>query len=196
MISHIRGRIVSAHPRCVVDVAGVGFELLVPEKDVESISPSDGEVEFFTYLYVREDRMQLFGFLHAEDRELFLKLIDVSGVGPRLALGIVSTHDAARVVAAIRGGDVAFLKQLPGLGKKTSERLVMELADKLDDIDVAAPATPVSSSVRDEVVLALTSLGMTRPAAEQALEKMNWKPDDDTSVEDVVKEALRYAGRV
>jgi Holliday junction DNA helicase RuvA len=102
-----------------------------------------------------------------------------------------------RIVDAIRGGDAGFLKQLPGLGKKTAERLVMELGDKLDDLAAAgpAPAAAGASSLRDEVVAALTSLGMTRPAAEAALEKMNWRPDSEQSVADVVREALRYAGR-
>ena len=186
-----------AHPRAVVDVGGVGFEILMPEKDRERLSPSDTDVQFFTYLYVREDRLNLFGFLDFEDRELFLKLIDVSGVGPKLALGAISLHPAGQIVAAIQRGDARFLQKLPGLGKKTAERLCIELADKLDDIAAAGadPAGAVTSSVRDEVVMALTSLGMTRGAAESALDKMDWRPGEETSVEDIVREALRYAGR-
>lgn len=196
MISQIHGRLVSAHPQCIVDVGGVGFELMVPEKDREAMSPDDADVLFYTYLYVREDRLNLFGFLHREDRALFLKLIEVSGVGPKLALGILSLHPADKVAAAIMRRDATFLKQLPGLGKRTAEKVIVELADKLDDIAAPEPAAPVASSVREEVIMALTSLGMTRGAAEATLDKMKWRPDEDASVEEVVKEALKYAGNV
>lgn len=194
VISQLRGKLLSSHPRVVVEVGGVGFELMIPEKDVEQLSPTDGDTQFFTYLYVREDRLNLFGFLLREDRELFLRLIEVSGVGPKLALGVLSLYPAEQVVAAIKRGDARFLQKLPGLGKKTAERLCMELKDKLDDITAGDDTTaPVAAGgIRDEVVLALTSLGMSRHAAETALDKMNWRPDDERPVEDVVREALRY----
>jgi len=199
MIASIRGRVVSASPSCVVDVGGVGFELLVPEKDRERLSPTDGEVTFHTYLYVREDRLNLFGFLDRVDRELFLRLIEVSGVGPKLALGALSLHPSGRIVTAIQRRESSFLITLPGLGKKTAERLCMELSEKLGDLGTAAPAAPgagsgVSGGVREEVLLALTSLGLTRASAELTLERMKWSPDEGTSVEEVVREALRYAG--
>jgi Holliday junction DNA helicase RuvA len=176
-----------------VEVGGIGFEVLIPEKDRETLKPDDADVLFFTYLYVREDRLTLFGFLHRPDRTLFMKLIDVTGIGPKLALGMIALHPAGRIVAAIKGGDTAFLRSLPGLGKKTSERLVIELADKLEDIE-APPLTPEpASAVKDEVILALTSLGMSKRSAELALEKLKWRPDDESiSVEDIVKEALKY----
>ena len=129
MIARLRGRLISAHPECVVDVSGVGLELMISAKDRETLSPTDAEVEFYTYLYVREDRLVLYGFLGKLDRELFRRLIDVSGIGPKLALGMLADYPAQRIVAAIKGKDTAFLKTLPGLGKKTSERLSMELAD-------------------------------------------------------------------
>ena len=194
MISRLRGKLVSVSPECIVDVGGVGFEVQIPEKNRERMGPGDVEVEFFTYLYVREDRLVLYGFLDRLDRDLFLRLIGVSGIGPRLALGMLSDYPATRVVAAIRGRDAAFLKSLPGLGKKTAERLSMELADKLDDLDSAPETTAIPAGFRDEVVLALVSLGMTKHSAEAALEKMNWRPEDETTLEDVVREALRYAG--
>jgi len=197
MIAQLRGHVVSAAPpHCIVEVGGVGFELLIPEKDVEQLRPDDAEVQFFTYLYVREDRLSLFGFLHREDRDLFLRLIDVSGVGPKLALGVLSLHPTEAVVAAIRRSDTVFLKQLPGLGKKTAERLCMELADKLHDITPASSVETVSGggALHDDVVMALVSLGMTKHTAQAALDKMKWRAEDDMSVEDVVREALRYAG--
>lgn len=186
---------ISAHPRCIVDVGGVGFELQIPEKDRESLSPERNDVLFHTYLYVREDRLVLFGFLHREDRALFLKLIEVNGVGPKLALGMLSVHPTAQVVGAIQRRDATFLTALPGLGKRTAEKIVVELADKLDGLGAAEPAAS-ASSVRDDVILALTSLGMTRGAAESVLDKMRWRPDESSSVEAVVKEALKYTGNV
>ena len=196
MIARLRGRVVASQPQCVVDVGGVGFELLIPEKDREQLRPEDADAQFYTYLYVREDRLNLFGFLHREDRDLFLRLIDVSGVGPKLALGVLSLYPCEQIVSAIRRQDVAFLQKMPGLGRKTAERVCMELAEKLDDIAPReAPAAPASGSrLRDEVILALASLGMTRHAAEATLTRMNWTPDETTSVEEVVREALRYAG--
>lgn len=197
MIAQLRGRLLSAHPACIVEVGGVGFEVMIPDKDRESLSPDDADVLFHTYLYVREDRLTLFGFLHQQDRALFMKLIDVTGIGPKLALGMIAMHPAGRIVAAIKGGDNVFLKSLPGLGKKTAERLVIELADKLDDIEAVGETVQAPSQIKDEVILALTSLGMSRRSAEMALEKLSWRPDDDSiSVEEVVKEALKYAGNV
>lgn len=196
MIARLRGRLISAHPECIVDVGGVGFELMIPEKDRETLSPTDADVEFYTHLYVREDRLVLYGFLGKLDRELFTRLIDVTGIGPKLALGLLTDHPAQRIVAAIRGKDTVFLKTLPGLGKKTSERLSMELADKLEDLEGEPIAPEAPSELKDEVVLALTSLGMTKHAAEAALEKMKWHPDESASIEQVVKEALKYAGHI
>jgi Holliday junction DNA helicase RuvA len=193
VIARIRGRVVAAGPKCVVEVGGVGFELAIPEKDRESLSPADGETTFHTHLVVREDRLSLFGFLHRDDRELFLRLIEVSGVGPKLALAVLSTHTAGRIVGAIKGGESGFLSKIQGIGKKTAERLTIELADKLDDIAPGTEPEAPASSIHDEVVLALTSLGMTRSAAEGALERMAWRPDEDTTVEDVVRRALKYA---
>lgn len=195
MISRVRGRVVAAHPRCVVEVGGVGFEVAIPEKDREALAPTDAEVVFHTHLVVREDRLSLFGFLHRDDRELFLRLIEVSGVGPKLALAVLSLHPAARVVTAIKKGDVAFLSKIPGIGRKTAERLGIELGDKLDDLTSKdEPAAP-TSGIREEVVLALTSLGLTRSSAEAVLDRMNWHAEAETTVEDVVREALKYTSR-
>jgi Holliday junction DNA helicase RuvA len=193
MIARLRGRVISAHPACVIETGGVGFDLLIPEKDRETLSPMEGEVIFHTHMVVREDRMTLFGFLNRADRDLFLKLIDVSGVGPKIALAALSTHPAARVVGAIKSGETAFLSKIPGIGKKTAERIALELADKLDAFESKEERRPPVIAVREEVLLALTSLGMTRGAAEGALDRMEWTPEETVNVEDVVRRALRYA---
>ena len=193
MIARLRGRVVSAHPACIVEVGGVGFELSIPEKDRETLSPMEGEVIFHTHLVVREDRMSLFGFLHRVDRDLFLKLIDVSGVGPKIALAALATHPAARVVGAIKAGETAFLSKIPGIGKKTADRIALELADKLDAFESLEERRPPVIAIREEVILALTSLGMTRGAAEGALDRMEWNAGETVTVEDIVRRALRYA---
>lgn len=196
MISNIRGILASASPVCVVNVGGVGFELQIPEKDRGLLDRSGGEVSFFTYLYVREDRLTLFGFLREEDRGLFLKLISVSGIGPRIGLAVLAEHPATRIVQAIRGGDHAFLCRVPGLGKKTAERVVVELKDKLPAIDTEIETAGPATALRDEAVLALASLGMPKVAAQKALEKVDWSSVDGSSLESIVREALKHAGRV
>lgn len=195
MIARLRGKLVSVDPHCILDVGGVGFELHIPERDKLALAVDEPSIQFHTYLYVREDRLTLFGFVRREDRDLFTRLIEVSGIGPKVGMGMLAEHSAERVVAAIKGNDVALLRSLPGLGKKTAERVVIELADKLDDVVVheSAAAGSASSSVRDEVIAVLTSLGMSRHSAEDTLDRMPWDPKT-VDVEDVVKQALKRAG--
>ncbi len=196
MISHLRGTLISSVPSCVVEVGGVGFEVQVTEKDRGLLARRTDEVEFHTHLYVREDRIVLYGFLRMEDRGLFTRLIEVSGIGPRTALGIMAQESAERIARAIRGEDHAFLCRLPGLGKKTAERLVMELKDKLEDLEKGAAETEPAGSLRDEAMLALTTLGMPRHAAQRALERIDWKRADASDLESVIKEALKHAGSI
>jgi len=194
MISRIRGTLLSSAPSCVVNVGGVGFEILITEKDRSLLSRASGEVSFHTYLHVREDRIALYGFLRAEDRELFTRLIDVSGIGPRTALGIMAEESAARIVGAIRKEDNGFLCRLPGLGRKTADRLILELKDKLADLEMVPTEAEPLTALREEAILALTSLGMPRQAAQRALERVDWSATDTSSLEAVIKEALKHAG--
>jgi Holliday junction DNA helicase RuvA len=196
VISHIRGTLLTASPTCVVGVGGVGFELQIPEKDRSLLSKPVGEVAFFTYLYVREDRLTLFGFLREEDRALFVKLISVSGIGPRIALGVLAEHPAARIIRAIRSGDHAFLCRVPGLGRKTAERVIIDLKDKLPAAGIEIETEGPASALREEAVLALSSLGMPKVAAQRALEKIDWSVMDDSSLESIVREALKHAGSI
>jgi Holliday junction DNA helicase RuvA len=194
MIASIQGKIVTTRPRCIVAVGGIGLELNVPERDLDFLDDGMTDVGFHTYLYVREDRLSLYGFLRRDDRELFLKLLDVSGIGPKVALALLSTHPAGKIVAAVKREDVAALVTVPGLGKKTAERLIMELKDKLDTFAIPEIEPEHPASVREEVIRALTALGMGKSAAERALENIDWGALDEPSVETVVREALKYTG--
>ena len=190
MISRVRGRVVSAHPRCVVEVGGMGFEVAIPEKDREALAPTDAEVVFHTHLVVREDRLSLFGFLQRDDRELFLRLIDVSGVGPKLALAVLSLHPAARVVTAIKKGDSVFLSKIPGIGKKTAERLLLELRDRLGG-GVAPSASGSAASVRGDVLNALSALGYSDKEAGAALARVS----PEAAVPEAIRQALKMLSK-
>ena len=193
MIARLRGRLLSNDPTCIVEVGGVGFDLQVPEKDRYGLTPGN-EAMFFTYLYVREDRLVLFGFLTQDDRDLFIRLIEVSGVGPKIAVNMLGEHATARIVEAIRKEDHAFLCRLPGLGKKTAERLTVELKDKLDHLGstTVTGAARAGHEVREEVILALTTLGVTRSVAEKAIDKVDQETQETQNVPDIVKEALKH----
>jgi Holliday junction DNA helicase RuvA len=194
MIAHLRGKLIAKEPRCILDVGGVGYQLHVPDRDLAELETGDPDVSFHTYLYVREDRLSLFGFQHSLDRELFTRLIEVSGIGPKIALGLLDNHPAERLVTAVKRADVDFLKSLPGLGRKTAERLAMELNGKLDDLEGISPERASQDAVRDEALLALISLGMSRLSAERALDKIEMKKEDQGNVEVLVREALKFAG--
>jgi Holliday junction DNA helicase RuvA len=196
MIAHLRGTLVSVTPSCVVSVGGVGFEVQIAGKDRNLLVKSSGEIVFHTYLHVREDSLTLFGFLEREDREFFTRLIEVSGIGPKIALGIVGDHPVQRIIAAVRSEDHGFLRTLPGLGRKTAERLVIELRDKLGAFEEQESAEAMEPTVREEAVLALVSLGMSRMAAERALEMVDLDPQETPSVESIVKRALRMGSSV
>ncbi|MEE9269106.1 MAG: Holliday junction branch migration protein RuvA [Candidatus Krumholzibacteria bacterium] len=194
MIAYLQGTLMSATPTCVVSVGGVGFELSIPEKDRTMVSEAPGEVSFHTYLYVREDRLTLFGFLRREDRELFTRLIAVSGIGPRIAINILGEYTAERVVRAVLDGDQGFLRSLPGLGRKTAERLTVELKDKLKylDAETGAGVTSAAMSVKEEAIQALITLGMPRASAERALEHVDWESQEASSLSSIVKQALKH----
>ncbi len=195
MIASLKGSLMVVSPACVVNVSGVAFELQVPEKDRAAVAGESGEVSFHTYLHVREDRLTLFGFLRPEDRELFCRLIEVSGIGPRIALNILGEHPAERIARAVLDGDQGFLRTLPGLGRKTAERLTVELKDKLKHLEgkTGAGVPSTAMAVKEEAILALTTLGMPRANAEKALENVDWESQDASSLSSVVKQALKQA---
>lgn len=169
MIAHLRGKLISKHPnQAIVDVAGVGYEVNISIPTFSNLPALGSEVSFFIHTHVREDALSLFGFLHAEEKQLFEKLLSVSGIGPKLAITILSGMSADAMVAAIKGNNVAALVRIPGIGKKTAERMVLELRDKLEGFGVA-PAPPPVSPVEEDVISALVNLGYNRGLVEKTL---------------------------
>src|SRR5580704_15136781 len=178
MIAHLRGTLLEKHPNLViVDTGGVGYEITIPVSAYSSLPETGSEVQLHIHTHVREDALTLFGFISTADKALFEKLITVSGIGPKLAITTLSGLTAPDLVAAIRSGAIEHLVRIPGVGKKTAERMVLELRDKLDLIGIpgrAEAATPPKSnfsSIEEDVISALMNFGATRASAEAAVTK-------------------------
>lgn len=172
MIAHLRGTLIAKQPgQAIVEAAGVGYDVAITIPTYTALPPAGGEVRLHIHTQVREDLIALFGFLERDEKRLFEKLIGVTGVGPKLAITLLSGLATDRVVTAIRGQDHATLTRIPGVGKKLAERLVLELKDKLDDFASApiATAAGIHGAAVEDVLSALTNLGYQRPAAEKAV---------------------------
>lgn len=171
MIAHLRGRLIAKHPnQAIVEAAGVGYDVVITVPTFSDLPPTGTDVALHIHTHVREDAIALFGFLRPEEKQLFEKLITVSGIGPKLAITILSGMAAPDMVGAIRSNDHARLTRIPGIGKKTAERMCVELRDKLDAF--GAPQQVVNvSPVEDDVISALTNLGYQRSGAEKAVER-------------------------
>ncbi len=177
MISHLRGTLLEKHPnQVVVDVHGVGYEVTIPVSAYSSLPETGAEIRLHIHTHVREDALALFGFLSASDKALFEKLIGVSGIGPKLAVTALSGMAAPELAGAIRSGAIEQLVRIPGVGKKTAERMILELRDKLDLTGIPAradAATPKNAftPVEEDVLSALMNFGAARAAAEAAVSK-------------------------
>ncbi len=172
MIAHLRGRLLVKHPnQAVVEAGGVGYDVHISVPTFSALPAAGSEVELFIHTHVREDALALYGFLRPAEKKLFERLIGVSGIGPKLAITILSGMAADDMVAALRAGDVARLTRIPGIGKKTAERMVLELRDKLEGLAATSPpgAAPGVTPVEEDVLSALMNLGYSRPTAERAL---------------------------
>ncbi len=171
MIAHLRGKLLAKHPnQAIVETAGVGYDVTISVPTFSELPAPGSEVALHIHTHVREDAIALYGFLRPAEKVLFEKLITVSGIGPKLAITILSGMAADEMVGAIRGNDVARLTRIPGIGKKTAERTVLELRDKLPEVGtIAAPVVPTLSAVEEDVLSALLNLGYQRAAAEKAL---------------------------
>ncbi len=170
MIAHLRGKLLAKHPnQAIVETSGVGYDVTITVPTFSDLPDVGADVALHIHTHVREDVIALYGFLRPSEKLLFEKLITVSGIGPKLAITILSGMAADEMVGAIRGNDVAKLTRIPGIGKKTAERMVLELRDKLPEPGKAAPAMAVMSAVEEDVLSALVNLGYQRAAAEKAL---------------------------
>jgi len=171
MIAHLRGRLLVKHPnQAVVETGGVGYDVTISVPTFSDLPSVGTEIALHVHTHVREDQIALYGFLRPSDKQLFEKLITVSGIGPKLAITILSGMAADEMVGAIRGNDIARLTRIPGIGKKTAERMVLELRDKLPAATPGEVAVlPTLSVVEEDVLSALMNLGYQRPAAERAL---------------------------
>ena len=195
MIAFLRGRVLDKQPnRIIVDVQGVGYELHVPLSTYYDIGEEGSEVSVRVYTHVREDALQLFGFLTELERQLFERLISINGIGPKLAIAVLSGLDPRELVAAVQRGDVARLVSIPGVGKKTAERIVLELRDRLQQLAVpvmaSTPASPGADRLRIDLVSALQNLGYHRPQAEKAVES-TLASSPDATFEDALRQVLR-----
>jgi holliday junction DNA helicase RuvA len=171
MIAHLRGRLLVKHPnQAVVEAGGVGYDVTISVPTFSDLPSLGTETALHIHTHVREDQLALYGFLRPSEKQLFEKLITVSGIGPKLAITILSGMAADEMVGAIRGNDIARLTRIPGIGKKTAERMVLELRDKLPAVTTGEVA-PVSSlsAVEEDVLSALVNLGYQRLSAERAL---------------------------
>src|SRR5256885_2850315 len=171
MIAHLRGKLIARHPnQVIVDAMGVGYDVTISVPTFSELPVAGSEVSLHIHTHVREDQIALYGFLRPEEKHLFEKLISVSGIGPKLAITIISGMPTDEMPSAIRGNDVARLAKIPGIGRKTAERMVLELRDKLppagtDQVHVVS----LLSAVQEDVLSALMKLGYQRASAEKAL---------------------------
>ena len=200
MIAHLSGTLLSKQATSVIlDVAGVGYEVTIPISTFYELEEPGASVQLRIYTHVREDALQLYGFKTARERELFSRLISVSGIGPKLGITLLSGMSADEMIASIRTNNLARLTLIPGVGRKTAERLVMELRDKVASLSSPqleeelgaqpeAAAPPTEDSVRSDALSALLNLGYQRSAAEKAVALSE---GGDVSVESILRQSLR-----
>ncbi len=193
MIAHLRGRLLRKSPQeVVVDTGGVGYRVSIPVSTFYRLGEEGAEVSLRVHTHVREDTLALFGFLTAHEQDLFERLIQVAGVGPKLAVNILSGIEAAELAAALRGSDIARLTRVPGVGKKTAERLVLELKDKMPP--VADPETaeeaPAETTTKEDLLSALAHLGYSRGEAERGVDRA-LREDGSGKFEDLLRRALQ-----
>jgi Holliday junction DNA helicase RuvA len=202
MIAHLRGKLLSKKAnKILVDVSGVGYEVSIPVSTFYELGEIGSDVSLHIYTHVREDILALYGFRTEREKILFEKFLSISGVGPKMAVAILSGLEPQDLIPALRSGNVALLTHIPGVGKKTAERLVLELREKLEDMAeptaAAAPqAAPPSefTGVDADVLSALTNLGYARPAAEAAVREVR-QENPDADLERLLRACLRLLAR-
>ena len=207
MIAHLSGTLLSKQATSVIlDVGGVGYEITIPVSTFYELEDTGATVQLRIYTHVREDALQLYGFKTARERELFTRLISVSGIGPKLGITLLSGMSADEIIASIRTNNLARLTLIPGVGRKTAERLVVELRDKVaslssaeleEELGATGSGTPVATedSMRSDVLSALLNLGYQRGTAEKAVISAI-DEGGDMSVENILRRSLRKLAKV
>jgi Holliday junction DNA helicase RuvA len=191
VIAHLRGTILEKHPnRVVVDVSGVGYDVAVPLSTFYGLGSTGDGVSLRVHTHVRDDAIALFGFATPLELDLFERLISISGIGPKVGLAVLSGIEPVELVGAIQRGDLARLTAIPGVGKKTSERIVLELKDRLPKAHAAA-SIDAGPTMRGDVLSALINLGYHRPLAEKAVDAALKATGRDAGFERALKQALR-----
>lgn len=197
MIAHITGKLIHKQPNSIiVDVGGVGYELTVPLSTFYDLGEAGTEVSLRVHTHVREDALQLFGFRTDREKKLFLLLVSVSGIGPKLAVTVLSGLSAEELVQAIRAGNLAKLVGIPGVGKKTAERMLLELKDKAAAIlppgleEPPGTVAQTGDAMREDVISALVNLGYQKPLAEKAVGAV-LKDSPDANFTTTLKQSLR-----
>jgi len=196
MIAFLRGRVLDKGPgRVVVDVQGVGYDVHVPLSTYYDIGETGRDVALRIHTHVREDALHLYGFLTELEQQMFEHLITISGIGPKLAIAVLSGIEPRELVTAIRRGDIARLTRVPGIGRKTAERIVLELKDRLGALVAPTLDEPVivvaADRLRDDLLSALQNLGYQRPLAEKAIDRMLASNSEPPSLENALRGALR-----
>lgn len=195
MIARLEGRLAEKRPEgLVLDVNGVGYDVRVPLSTFLELPDEGKTIRLQIHTYVREEALHLYGFLTEEERLAFGLLLGTSGVGPRLAVAILSGLPVRRLVDAVRRADITALRGVPGVGLKTAQRIVVDLRDKVGQFEMVSGASP-SEGVEEAVVSALVNLGYPRPEAEKALRQARETLGDSSVLEDLIREALRAVAR-
>jgi Holliday junction DNA helicase RuvA len=194
VIAFLRGRVLDKQPnRIVVDVGGVGYDVHVPLSTFYETGDEGAEVSLRVYTHVREDALQLYGFLTDLERQVFERLIGISGIGPKLAITVLSGMDSKEVIVAVQRADVARLTGIPGIGKKTAERIVLELKDRLTQLTVpavvGAPVATAGDRLRTDLLSALQNLGYHRQQVEKVINSVTSAAD--VTFEQALRSALR-----
>ena len=207
MIAHLSGTLLSKQATSViVEVSGVGYEVAIPLSTFYELEDAGSNVQLRIYTHVREDTLQLYGFKTARERELFLKLISVSGIGPKLGITLLSGMSADEMIASIRTNNLARLTLIPGVGRKTAERLIVELREKVAELSSAqleeelgakpeVSAESNEDTVRADALSALVNLGYQRSPAEKAIDTA-LNEGGDITVESVLRRSLKKLARV
>jgi Holliday junction DNA helicase RuvA len=202
LIAQLSGKLISKQPNTIIiDVQGVGYEVTIPVTTFYVLGEIGSEVSLKIHTHVREEVLQLFGFANFRDKELFLKLLSVSGIGPKVAITMLSGMAAAELINAITKNDLGRLTAIPGVGRKTAERVVVELRDKLSKIALAEDELAISAetalsdmAIKEDTVAALISLGYPKPLAERAVSSA-LSEEGEVSIQAVLKRSLKRLSR-